>query len=67
MLTRGYYKVTLGRSEFCVDVRYCNLRPIGKGAYGLVASADDLITGRKVSGLRGGCGGRAPIDTPTHQ
>jgi serine/threonine protein kinase len=32
-----------------VDTRYVNLRPVGRGAYGLVASADDIITGRKVS------------------
>lgn len=39
----------LGSSEFEVDVRYMNLKPIGRGAYGLVAAADDLITGRKVA------------------
>ena len=31
-----------------VDARYINLKPIGRGAYGLVASADDALTGRKV-------------------
>lgn len=31
-----------------MDVRYVNLKPIGRGAYGLVAAADDLLTGRKV-------------------
>jgi hypothetical protein len=31
-----------------VDNRYINLKPIGRGAYGLVASADDSLTGRKV-------------------
>ena len=40
---RGYHTVTLGRTQFHVDVRYMNLKPIGKGAYGLVASADDLV------------------------
>ena len=34
----------LGSSEFEVDVRYMNLKPIGRGAYGLVASADDLVS-----------------------
>jgi hypothetical protein len=29
-------------------VRYVNLKPIGRGAYGLVAAADDLVTGNKV-------------------
>ncbi len=33
----------LGSSEFEVDVRYMNLKPIGRGAYGLVAAADDLV------------------------
>lgn len=32
-----------------VDVRYQNLVPIGRGAYGLVASADDTLTGNKVA------------------
>lgn len=40
---RGYHKVLLGKTEFIVDVRYMNLSPIGRGAYGLVASADDLV------------------------
>jgi mitogen-activated protein kinase 1/3 len=30
-------------------VRYSNLKPIGRGAYGLVASADDALTGRRVA------------------
>lgn len=33
----------LGSSEFEVDVRYMNLKPVGRGAYGLVAAADDLV------------------------
>ena len=32
-----------------MDARYSNLKPIGRGAYGLVASADDALTGRKVA------------------
>ena len=32
-----------------IDKRYQNLSPIGRGAYGLVASADDTLTGRKVA------------------
>ncbi len=44
---RAYYKVVLGKTEFEVDVRYHNLRPIGRGAYGLVASADDLVRARQ--------------------
>lgn len=40
-----------GPSFSCVQVdsRYTNLKPIGRGAYGLVASAVDTITGKKVS------------------
>lgn len=41
---------TLGKSVFEVHTRYRNLRPVGRGAYGLVAAADDLLTGRKVRG-----------------
>ena len=44
-----YYTVVLGRSEFHIDRRYTNLCPIGKGAYGLVASANDMITRRRVA------------------
>jgi len=40
---------TAGKSTFCVDKRYQNLQPIGKGAYGLVASATDTVTGRSVA------------------
>jgi hypothetical protein len=29
---RGYHKVTLGKTVFEVDVRYMNLKPIGRGA-----------------------------------
>jgi len=28
--TRKYHIVTLGRTQFCVDVRFANLRPIGE-------------------------------------
>ena len=39
-------------AAFEVDVRYHNLKPIGRGAYGLVASADDLVCAlaRKAAG-----------------
>uniref|UniRef100_A0A7S0JZD0 Mitogen-activated protein kinase n=1 Tax=Cafeteria roenbergensis TaxID=33653 RepID=A0A7S0JZD0_CAFRO len=47
--TRKYHVVMLGRTQFCVDTRFTNLRPIGRGAYGLVAAADDLVSGRKVA------------------
>lgn len=40
---RSYHTVNLGKTPFTVDVRYTNLKPIGRGAYGFVASADDLV------------------------
>lgn len=46
-MRRGYHRVTLGKTDFVVDVRYINLRPIGRGAYGLVAAADDLVRPRR--------------------
>lgn len=46
---RKFTSFTLGKSVFEVDDRYKNLRPIGRGAYGLVAAADDMFTGRKVA------------------
>jgi len=48
-LHRNYHTYRFSKYEFCVDCRYVNLRPIGKGAYGLVCSADDELTGRKVA------------------
>lgn len=50
--------VALPRSWRQIDARYVNLKPIGRGAYGLVAAADDLLTGRKVRERRGG---QAPL------
>lgn len=44
-----YYTETLGKSEFTIHKRYQDLQPIGRGAYGLVASATDSVTGRKVA------------------
>ena len=52
---RGYHKVLLGKTEFIVDVRYVNLAPIGRGAYGLVASADDLVRACRVQENEKGC------------
>lgn len=34
---------------FNVDVRYINLKYLGGGAYGCVASAEDTLTGKKVA------------------
>ncbi len=49
---RPYYDVTLGKSVFTIDTRYQRLRAIGRGAYGLVAAADDILTGRQVSATK---------------
>ena len=46
--SRPYYDVTLGKSVFTIDSRYQRLRAIGRGAYGLVAAAEDVLTGRQV-------------------
>lgn len=48
-LKHEYHKFQFGRNEFEVGTRYVNLKPIGKGAYGLVCSAEDKVTGRKVA------------------
>lgn len=48
-MKRSYHRFQFGRNEFEVDVRYVNLKPIGKGAYGLVCSAEDTLTGQKVA------------------
>ncbi|KAJ1459735.1 kinase-like domain-containing protein [Pelagophyceae sp. CCMP2097] len=46
---RKYHSVPLGRDQFYIDVRYRNLKPIGGGSYGVVCSADDTATGKKVA------------------
>eukprot|EP01029_Cantina_marsupialis_P019834 TRINITY_DN4613_c0_g1_i2.p1 TRINITY_DN4613_c0_g1~~TRINITY_DN4613_c0_g1_i2.p1 ORF type:complete len:356 (-),score=95.88 TRINITY_DN4613_c0_g1_i2:251-1318(-) len=46
---RGFQKHVISGTEFEVDVRYVNLKPIGRGSYGLVCSADDLISNKKVA------------------
>lgn len=42
-IARKYNRWTLGKYLFVVDTRYTNVKPIGRGAYGLVCSADDLV------------------------
>jgi len=39
----------VGYNRFLIDGRYQNLRPIGDGSYGFVASGVDVITGTKVA------------------
>ena len=41
--------VRVGNTSFTIDKRYSNLKEIGSGAYGVVAKAVDLRTGRKVA------------------
>jgi len=38
-----------GYNKFFIDERYTNLRPIGDGSYGFVASAVDTVTGNNVA------------------
>jgi serine/threonine protein kinase len=44
-----YYSVKLGYNTFYIDRRYTNLKEIGDGSYGIVASALDNSTGRMVA------------------
>ena len=45
----SYHRVTVARDVFEVDRRYVDLKPIGSGSYGMVASAFDTVTGQKVA------------------
>jgi hypothetical protein len=38
-----FVPVTVGYAKFFIDERYTNLKPIGDGSYGLVASALDQV------------------------
>lgn len=44
-----FQEVQVGYNKFYVDSRYSNLKPIGDGAYGFVASAYDSVTKEKVA------------------
>ncbi len=44
-----FHTVTVGYNRYVIDQRYNNLRPIGDGSYGIVVSAVDKVTGRKVA------------------
>jgi serine/threonine protein kinase len=44
-----YHTVSVGYNSFYIDQRYRNLKPIGDGSYGFVASATDTVTGNKVA------------------
>ena len=45
----SYHRVAVARDVFEVDRRYVDLKPIGSGSYGMVASAFDTVTGQKVA------------------
>ena len=44
-----YHTVNVGRDVYEVDVRYTDLKAVGAGAYGIVCSAQDNKTGKKVA------------------
>lgn len=45
----GYHSFMVNACKFTVDARYQPLKPLGRGAYGVVCSAQDKVTGRKVA------------------
>lgn len=49
MSSQQYHNVQVGYNRFYIDHRYRNLRPIGDGSYGFVASGTDSVTGEKVA------------------
>ena len=48
-IRRNYHTLKIGNESFNLDVRYTNLKKIGKGSYGFVCSAMDTVTNRKVA------------------
>ena len=44
-----FREVVVGYNKFFVDQRYTQFKPAGTGAYGLVASALDTVTGQRVA------------------
>mmetsp|Transcript_23291 Transcript_23291/g.41182 ORF Transcript_23291/g.41182 Transcript_23291/m.41182 type:complete len:422 (-) Transcript_23291:253-1518(-) len=46
---REFHSFTISNTTFEVEKRYVNLRAVGQGSYGLVCSADDLVTGNQVA------------------
>ncbi len=45
----GKAAYVIWRSEFIIDEKYQPIKAIGKGAYGVVCSAKNLVTGEKVA------------------
>lgn len=48
-MTSSYHSLQVGYNRFYIDQRYKNLKPIGDGSYGFVASGVDTVTGHKVA------------------
>ena len=46
---RGKHQFMLWRSLFEIDTKYTPIKPIGKGAYGVVCSARNAETGEKIA------------------
>jgi len=46
---REFHTFTISGTIFEVETRYQNLRAVGQGSYGLVCSADDVVSGNKVA------------------
>ena len=46
---RLYKTVEFKSKKFTVDIRYEKLKPVGKGAYGVVCSAKDSVTNKQVA------------------
>jgi mitogen-activated protein kinase 1/3 len=44
-----FYHASVGHNRFFIDVKYQNLKPIGDGSYGVVASAFDTKSGQMVA------------------
>lgn len=48
-MNQGWVECEVNNTIWKVPTRYKNLTPLGQGAYGLVCSADDTITNRKIA------------------
>jgi serine/threonine protein kinase len=48
-MSSKFQEIQVGYNKYFVDQRYSNLKPIGDGAYGFVASAYDSKTKQKVA------------------
>lgn len=45
----GYHSFMVNACKFTVDAKYQPLKPLGRGAYGVVCSANDKVSGRKTA------------------